>query len=416
MNLRTGTFLWPSTLPEARTYPSLDKDADCEVLVIGGGESGSLVSYQLNEQGVDTILVDKRPVAHGTCSANTGLLQMSNDKPLTACMHTFGQEFGARFYALCRQAVDDLEAIAAKLVYSPEFRRRPSLYYASCPDDVPQLRDEYEALRGIGFPVEFWDRDRIARHFSFEKPGAIYTQGDAEVNPFKLVNALIHTAHDRGLRVYTNTEITDCRVQYDRVVFQAGRHRIRAKYAVYATGYEAQEERRHPNAVMSSSFAIATKPLPAFPGWHERCLLWETARPYLFIRTTADHRIVVGGFDEGTVSPEEREIMLPHKREVLLEALRRLFPAIPDLEAEYAWTAAFGSTHDGLPMFGERPGYPQCFFLLGYGGNGTIYSMIGSKLVADRIVHGRSSPDLELFRLDRAAHARPTVRRPVRSS
>ncbi|RTE06459.1 NAD(P)/FAD-dependent oxidoreductase [Paenibacillus whitsoniae] len=408
MNLHTGMPVWRATCPHVREYPKLEEDIDCEVLVIGAGDSGALVSYLLMEHGIDTVLIDKRAVAHGSSFASTGLLQFSNDKSLTACLNTFGEAQGLRFYQLCQEALNDLEAISSQLVYSPEFARRPSLYVASCPEDVAMLQEECRALQKYGFPVDFWTEDQIAAKYSFRKPGAIYAQGDAEVNPFKLVNGLIETSYLKGMRVFANTEVFRMPGEKGRLVFRAGRHAVRAQYAVYATGYETQELRRNPNAVLTSAFAMATKPVASFDGWHARSLIWETARPYLYIRTTADNRIVMGGLDEPTTDPEERERMLPRKTELLLQNVQELFPNMPELEVAYSWTGAFGSTHDGLPMVGEQEGFDNSYFMLGYGGNGTVYSAIAAKLVAAAIVHG-GHPDLELFRVERPRHASALV-------
>ncbi|MFJ7928580.1 hypothetical protein [Peribacillus sp. NPDC096448] len=57
----------------------------------------------------------------------------------------------------------------------------------------------------------------------------------------------------------------------------------------------------------------------------------------------------------------------------------------PELEnrvcADYYWGAFFGETHDGLLTIGMYPNHPNCYFLLGYGGNGTVYSVILSQII-----------------------------------
>ena len=53
-----------------------------------------------------------------------------------------------------------------------------------------------------------------------------------------------------------------------------------------ATGYEAlfgKKERK--NTTVDTSYAIVTNEIDQFEGWHERSLIWETARPtYIFER------------------------------------------------------------------------------------------------------------------------------------
>ena len=37
MNLQSGTYYWPTTFPDAPSYPSLEEDLHCDVIIIGGG-------------------------------------------------------------------------------------------------------------------------------------------------------------------------------------------------------------------------------------------------------------------------------------------------------------------------------------------------------------------------------------------
>ncbi|WP_139488879.1 NAD(P)/FAD-dependent oxidoreductase [Brevibacillus dissolubilis] len=401
MNLKSGTLLWHETLPTPPQYPVLEEDITCDVLVIGGGEAGTTCSYLLTENGVDTVLVERRHIGYGSTSANTGLLQFANDKTLTACIHSFGVEGGVRFYQLCKDAVDDLETITSKLDFSSDFIRRDSLYYASTPDDLASLRTEYDNLKTHGFPVTWMDANAIGKSFSFSRPGAIYSTGDAEINPYKLANALVSTASKKGLRVYQDTEVRHHIKEGDELVFHTSTGKqIRCKTAVFATGYETQEIHTNKNAVLTSSYAIATQPLADFPGWPNRCLIWETARPYLYLRTTADNRIVVGGLDEPSPLAEARDAKLVSKTQQLLDKVEQLFPGVGKLRADFAWSAAFGGTHDGLPMFGVQDEFPGCYFLLGYGGNGTVYSAIGGRIICDLIVKGKH-PDADLFAFNR---------------
>jgi glycine/D-amino acid oxidase-like deaminating enzyme len=382
-------------------YPTLEEDIDCEVVVIGGGMSGALISHALMEQGLNTVVVEKREVGCGSTYTSTGLLQFQNEKSLTNCMNTFGKEKGVRLYKLCKQGVDELEKTMNSLVIDPHFRRRPSLYFASEQEDVAALKEEYEALNHHGFAVDYLNAEQLAAKYSFHKPGAIYSYEDAEVNPYRAVAALMQSSHHKGMRIYEHTEILRHTAEQDHIIFFTDKHRIRAHKAIIATGYETQRFKHNVNAELSSTFVVVTQRVDAaFPGWHERSLVWETARPYLYLRTTEDNRIVVGGLDENTTNVTQRDRMLPQKVKQLLKETEQLFPKLGRLRAEYAWVATFGSTYDSFPIFGEQEGFPHCYFDLGYGGNGAVYSSIAAQILTDLIMKGHH-PDAHLFRFNR---------------
>lgn len=406
MKLISGQLPWENTLPNPPAYPALEGDITCDCLIIGGGMGGAMMSYRLSHSGADTVLIEKRTVGGGSTHANTGLLQVANDKSLTSCMNTFGEDNGVLFYKLCRQAVDSIYDLSGKLNIDPHIIPRSSLLYASTPEDVPALKLEHENLARHGFGSEFWNEETVRSHYSFSKPAALFSRGDAEANPLRTVHGLIEKAHSGGVRVYEHTEARRYEFHADGVTCFTEHGRIFAKKVVFAMGYETQEMKKDRGAELINTYAVMTKPLQRLPQWHEHSLIWETARPYFYFRTTPDNRIIAGGRDEPLTDPERREIRVLSQGQRLLEELVTLFPELQGIEAEYSWGAVFGTTRDGLPYIGPHPEYPHCCFIEGYGGNGTVYSMIAAELLADTLA-GKVRPELELFSLTRTAKPSP---------
>lgn len=395
MEIRSGTFFWPETVTH-KQYPPLDMDICCDVLIIGGGESGAHCAYFLSETDLNVVLVEMDRAGCGSSSTNTGLLQYSNDKMLTACSNSFGRETAVRHYRLCEQALKGLDKLVPSLSINPDFKIRETLYYASEEADADALRKEYDMLKKHSFQAEWLSASDIKRMYGFNKPAAILSGGDAEVNPYKLALSLIEAAAARGVRVFEKTEINGRKFEESHaIMYTAGGASIKAKKVIMAAGYRNQEIRCEKNAVLSSTYAIATNRLKEKEIWHGQTLIWETARPYLYLRTTADNRIIAGGLDEKTIEAEKIEAKLIHKKDQLLMEVKKLFPELK-LEAEYFWGGVFGSTHDGLPMIKEYPELPHCLFLLGYGGNGTIYSYMLASLIRD-LLTGKQNDDLQMY-------------------
>ncbi|OMF16777.1 amino acid oxidase [Paenibacillus amylolyticus] len=405
MDLVYGTPFWPSTFNSTFNYPALREDISCDCLIIGGGMGGALTSKLLSEKGVNTVVIDKRDIAQGSSSANTGLLQYTNDKTLTSCIHTFGEAKGVRFYELCREAMKQLTQIAGTLDTDPWFIPRTSLCFASSEDDVSLLEEEYQTLKHYGFEAELWNADKIKTHFPFSKPAALYTRGDAEVNPYRFVHALFESANKLGARIYGQTEMIHCEYDEDGVVCHTSNGNIRASKVIFAAGYETQDIKKDRGAYLKTTYAIATKPLPDLKEWYEHSMIWETARPYLYMRTTPDGRIIAGGLDEEIPREDQREIRAKHRGDTLLEEVRSYF-LLDGLAVDYAWGAVFGNTNDGLPLIGTHPDYPHSYFVEGYGGNGTVYSMIAASLITDAIT-GKQNPDMDLFSLTRTSKPSP---------
>ncbi|MEI7026002.1 NAD(P)/FAD-dependent oxidoreductase [Paenibacillus sp. y28] len=380
MQLLTGDTYWPTTLTKPVEYPRLNQDIRTDVLIVGGGMSGALISHMLTKNGVDVTLLEKNGLAEGSSSANTGLLQFSNDMMLCDMIDAIGEEAAVTFYRCCADSVRQLQEIAAGLPFSADLFPRSSLYYASTKPEVPKLRREYETLKAHGFAVEWLEEEAIAARLPFRKAAALLTHGDAEVNPYRFVIGLLEQARDQGARIYEHSQVKHREKKDARFIVHTDQAQIEARRIIYATGYEPPHLGRLIKPNLNRSYAIATKPVPSLDSWQQRWMIWETARPYLYLRTTKDNRVIVGGLDEEEAWPEQGSGERRQHARKLREKAQELFPDLP-LEVEFAWSATFGESLDGLPFIGCLPEEPDVFYCLGYGGNGTVYSQIAASIM-----------------------------------
>jgi glycine/D-amino acid oxidase-like deaminating enzyme len=79
----------------------------------------------------------------------------------------------------------------------------------------------------------------------------------------------------------------------------------------------------------------------------------------------------------------------------LKRKLHALFGAL-DASAEFAWAGSFGDSRSGLPTIGPLRGKPNCFAVLGFGGNGITFAMIAAQVVRGYL-RGPRDPDRDLF-------------------
>ncbi|KEZ49424.1 NAD(P)/FAD-dependent oxidoreductase [Metabacillus indicus] len=399
MKLHNGSLYWPKTISSTQKYPELRESLTCDVLIVGGGMSGALCAHTLSAYNLKTVLVEKRIVGSGSSSANTGLLQFSNDKMLHEFIKEIGKDQAVRFYKMCLKAVDELEKTARSLSKPVEFNRRKSLYYASDSGDVSKLKKEYKALSKHGFPVTFLEEDEIEERFGFKKPAALLTDGDAEVNPYKFAQTLLEDAHTRGVQIYENTAVEEGDREGEYVIMHTPHGTIRAKNVVYSTGYETIPFAKKLGADVNRTYAIATTPVASLEKWEDKSLIWETKRPYFYMRTTVDGRIVAGGLDEDKMEAPSNEDIIRERGQRLLDKIKEHYPSY-DMEVDSAWGASFGESDDGLPFIGQHPKKDNIYYCLGFGGNGTVYSMLGAEIIKDLILY-QSHPDADIVRLDR---------------
>lgn len=400
MDLRSGHAFWPIQDGLIHSYPPLREDAQCEVLVLGGGITGALMAYHLAEAGIDVLLLERRGVAQGSTAASTALLQYEVDTHLSDLIGMVGKWAAERSYLLCLESIIKIEELTQRLPGDCGFARKQSLYLASRRRDVRALEEEYAARRAIGIDVELLGKKEISAEMSFDAPAALLSAVAAQVDPYRFTHLLLAEAERMGARIYDRTTATSYKHDGDSVRVETDRGAtVTARRVVFATGYESQEYLKQKVAKLNSTYALMSEPLDGFPGWgFDQCLLWESARPYFYARTTSDGRILIGGEDESGARAHNRRF-LDRVATRLQKRLARLFPDIP-LEVAYTWGGTFAETEDGLAYIGTTPEFPNGYFALGFGGNGITYSLIAAELIRDAIL-GRPNPDAAIFAFER---------------
>lgn len=399
MKLRSGTPYWRVIRPETISASTLSANVRCDVLVLGGGITGALIAHRLIRQGVDTVLIDRGEPGCGSTAASTGLLQYETDTSLDELVRKVGERNAVHAYRRGLEAIQEIEQLVGELGDSCGYVRRESLYFASSWWHRRRLRREYLSRKKHGFDVELLDRREISRLFSIPSSLAILSRGDAQIDPYRLTEGLLTAAAGSGMRMYSHTRIERIDECAEKVVLTSPLGTITAGCIVYATGYEAYRHLSRNVGSLHSTYAVVSEPVEEFVGWHDHCLIWETARPYFYARQTMDGRAMIGGEDTLFSDDHERDGLVEAKTERLLKRFKTLFPALQFLPA-YNWAGTFSETKDGLAYIGQEPGRKRAYFALGYGGNGITFSMIAARLIADLYL-GKPNQDAEVFRFER---------------
>lgn len=384
-------------------FPPLTSNLRCDIVVLGAGITGALVAEALTADGHDVVMLDSRDVAHGSTSASTALLQYEVDTHLIDLIKIHGKKHAQMAYQACHESIDMLDNLIRELNLTEcDFVRKESVYLASGKNDVYTLRRESAARREMGINVTDLSENDVFSNFGFKKPGALHSVQAAEVDAYRLSVGLLKVISDRGGRIFDRTQATDVKVDSSGAKIQTNRgYTIHAKRIVVATGYESQELFDTAKFVnLHSSFAVASEPLSEEQHWWHRCLLWESARPYFYLRTDSDGRAILGGEDIPFRNAKARDKLIPHKSKKLANRFAEMFPDAA-MEVAYSWAGTFGETNDGLAYIGRYQKYPLCFFALGFGGNGITYSVIAAEMIRKEI-HEIKHPYSPVFSFKRA--------------
>lgn len=401
MDLKSGYPYWAIKNGLMQAFPRLERDLACEIVVVGGGISGALIAHELAAHGHEICVVETRDIGWGSTAASTALLQYEIDTPLTELMRRYGEADAAMAYRACADAIGLLQELAQD-VGDVGFARTRSLYLASQPRHLGPLREELDLRVKHGLPVSWVDPADLRDTWGVVAPGAIVSELAARVDPYRMTYRLFMRLQDAGVRVFDRTCITQVTPSANGVALRtADGAGLLARHVVFATGYAAQSWLAQKVARNRSTYAFITDPLPAaqLHGLADT-LLWETARPYLYLRSTDDGRVLVGGADDAVDLPPRRDRRVRYKSRTLQRKVAKVIPHLRLIPA-FAWAGTFAETADGLPFFGPHAQYgPRVHFAMAYGGNGITYSALGARIIRALVEH-TAHPLLPMFSFER---------------
>jgi glycine/D-amino acid oxidase-like deaminating enzyme len=402
MDLKSGYPFWAVRNGLMHAVPPLRRALRCDVAVVGGGITGALVADELARHGHAVAVLEQRDLGWGSTAASTALLQYEIDTPLVALARRIGEADAVRAYRACIGAVERFGALARR-VGDVDHATHDSLYFASRAADRGPLAAEFAMRKAQGFDVRWLDRAALARRYALRAPAAILNRPAAVVDPYRFTHRLLDGLARRGVAVHDRTRVAAVEPTPRGVTLRTDTgHVVRCRHVVVATGYAAQQWLPRKVASNRSSYAYVTDPQPERLGPWADTLLWETARPYLYMRPTGEGRLLVGGADDAIDVPARRDARVDAKARALARRVGRMFPAL-DTRPTFSWAGTFAETKDGLPYFGAHPAHgARVLFAMAYGGNGITYSVIGAALLRAAI-EGRAHPLAALFGFGRVA-------------
>ena len=399
MKLRSTESFWPLKHAMDNSYPSIESDIDTEILIIGGGITGALIAYKLINEGKKVVLVDRRDICNGSTAASTALLQYEIDISLHDLIKIRGVECAVDSYTNGKKAIFDLRQIIDDVKSDCHFEFKKSIYFCSLKKDLQFLKDEFNARKEHGFDVNWLERWDLEK-FGLNALAGIESKTAAVMDPYRLAQDLFLYCKKNGMQIFDRTNVISTEKKEKKLIAHTeNKYSITADHIIHCSGYESTETLKEKVVNLKSTYVIASESIPELSNVFKNAVFWDTSKPYLYFRATPDNRIIMGGGDEDFKDPKRRDKLLPKKELFLLKNFERKFPKI-NFKIDYSWAGTFGETKDALPYFGKPNPDVNEHYILGFGGNGITFSVIGMNSILDSIKN-KKHPDLEYYRFGR---------------
>lgn len=377
--IRTETYskaVWRAA-ENLQRYPSLTKDIEVDVAIVGAGITGLSVAYHLIKAGKSVAVLEAFEVGRGTTGSSTGNLYIPVDERLFSIGTKHNEETMRRVAHSRKMAIDFIEQCIGEYAIDCEFQRVP-WYLFTTPDsqnDSKTVKNEFQAALAAGLTVA----DTPPAGFPFEVDAITNLPGQAQFNALLYVQHLSAALAREGCLIFENSpvrRVTDgepCEVQTDSGTVKAKKvamatHTPKGIYAVH-TAMESYRE-----------YALAVRlkgELPA-PGayWHLDSGSHHSIRPYK--SPSGNYLLVLGQAHKVGSKSNNTENF-----KILEDYLARYF----DIEkVEYRWAAQNYKPADNLPYVGTSPMQDNVYIATGFAADGLVYGTLAGMIISDQIL------------------------------
>jgi len=213
--------------------------ATTDVLVVGGGSTGTGIARDLAMRGVDVTLVEKGNLTHGTTGRMHGLLHS-------------GGRYAVSDKASAEECIEENRVLRDIASHCVEETGGQFVQLEGDPDEY--FEEKLAGCRECGIPAEVLSAEEAREeepYLTKDVKRAIRVP-DGAIDPFRLCVANAISAENHGGRIETHAEVVDLLGDSDRVTGVKVRHdsgpgkrthgkageteEIRAEYVVNATG------------------------------------------------------------------------------------------------------------------------------------------------------------------------------------
>ncbi len=211
---------------------TLESNGVYDVAIIGAGVSGAAIARRLSSYDISIALLEKETdVSFGTSKANSGIIHGG-----------FHHESSTLKTRLEIQGSLMFDQLQRELQFP--FSRCGILVAAMNEEEMKTVQYLYQRGRRNGaIGIELCSRERILDlepKLTSDVVGGLYAPGGGIIEPYRFVFALVESAQENGVRIFTDFEVFEAEQGEERYTIRAGDGRtISARYVINAAGVHA---------------------------------------------------------------------------------------------------------------------------------------------------------------------------------
>ena len=379
--------IWSQTVKMPH-YPALNQDLHVDTLIIGGGLTGLLCGFFLNEQNADYAIIEQHNIAGHTTANTTAKITTQHGLIYSNLLKYQGKEIAQGYFLANQEALDKFRQIITDYDIDCDLETKPNLIYDL--QDRQSILEELQALEEIKAKGIYLERPE---NFPLDIKAAIETPHQAQFHPLKFAKAIAEI-QDAG-HIYEETKALDIRHEgtgyavtttnpYTQDAKPTQTHTIHAKRVIVTTHFPFKNIRGLYFMKMHQSRSYAVLLDNIKPDKLPKHMAMGTQPGNLSFRTVshqtedagAQTKIILGGRGGKTGKDHGGFTQLATDAKLLY----------PGCTIEKFWATQDCMTLDQMPYIGNHnPSYPGVKVATGFNKWGMTNAMAAALMLTDQM-------------------------------
>ncbi|RPE01336.1 FAD-binding oxidoreductase [Candidatus Pantoea deserta] len=377
---------YESTLAPWIDFPSLTKEQECELVVIGGGLLGASTALHLSEAGIDTVLLEKNTIGSGASGRNGGQLTpgLARWEAESMIENLSFEEAKRLWHFTSTEAMTLIDEIACR--YDLNFDRHHGHITAAVhPGHMNALVQAVDARKFLGEDnVDVLGSYELQAHINSDLYyGGVLDNLGGQVHSLALNRGLVYGFVKNGGCVYEHSEVIKIEQTSSgtRVITSEGV--INAKKGVVIAVHDATHKLLDENKETTIPFYTYVGVTSPVEGGSRTLLptgkpVYDTQLQIDYYRPVRNERILFGGQGTGLRWDDSKTV------EYLTSRIRAVFPDREDIQLDFAWSGTTDLTLNGATDC-RRNG--NIYSVHGWSGHGIAQTVRIGKAIKDDIVN-----------------------------
>ena len=373
-----------STKDLSPKFSELNEDIETDVCIIGGGITGISTAYELAQNGVNAIVIDRRrDICTHTTGNTTAKITSGHDLFYKYLINSFSEKIAKQYLYANEEAISNIKNIVTKENIDCDFEIKDNYIFTQSLEEIPKIQGEAIAINSLGIDAEFVTECSLP----LEILGAVKLKNQAQFHPRKYVLGLCNSILKNNGQIYISSKVHDVKHEKNVYITYTANNKIISKYVVLASHYpiinmpgfyflKMYQERSYIIGVETNSDKL-------FDGMYI-----SSEQPTLSFRTAKYNNkelLLVGGSNHKVADNKSIE----NSYDFLEDSVKKIYP---DSNILYKWSTQDCVSLDKIPYIGAFSNtMPNMYVATGFKKWGMTTSNVAANIIKDKILGNKNN-------------------------